>query len=591
MKGHRFAFLCQAIAILALPSASSAGPEDWLQWGSNPQHTGFVRVDTRVPNAILSDTVVDPNALASYNEVGGDLLAHYQVPLVHDKSVYMELKGNGWTSLETWDTQGWGMQRLDWKKDGLQPKWTRTTDWTPVPFGVWDHSAGYWIFLGPDWEPVFHGALDGRWVYVPASGGSLLKVDKETGAVHDWIRPFGPSLDPTIYLCGPVTTFKGNVYYNAIQLDPLNPWTDDVVGSWLVRVAPDGKVTKVSYASLTPDAPAGSDPCTVQFGNNSDSASLPWPPSPGAVANTIACGTQRAALNLAPAVAPDGTVYTASRAHRNDRFAYLIAVKPDLSLKWAASLRGRLNDGCDVGMPPNGSPGGCTAGATAGVDPATNELPAGRILDDSSGSPTVAPDGTVLFGTYARYNFAQGHLMRFDRDGQFLGAFGFGWDMTAGIFPHGHSYSIVFKENHYGDVGSYCNVDSVCPSDRTATYPSDPESYFVTQLSPSLVPEWRWQNTNTESCVRNPDTTISCVSDHPNGFEFCVNHVAIDRKGVVYANSEDGNLYVIGQGGTLVQSLFLNQALGAAYTPVSIGHDGKVYSQNFGHMIVVGKGP
>ena len=39
----------------------------------------------------------------------------------------------------------------------------------------------------------------------------------------------------------------------------------------------------------------------------------------------------------------------------------------------------------------------------------------------------------------------------------------------------------------------------------------------------------------------------------------------------VYANSEDGNLYAIAQGEILKQSLFLNLALGAAYTPVSIG--------------------
>ena len=81
----------------------------------------------------------------------------------------------------------------------------------------------------------------------------------------------------------------------------------------------------------------------------------------------------------------------------------------------------------------------------------------------------------------------------------------------------------------------------------------------MTQLNPSLVPEWQWQNTNTESCVRNPDNSISCVSDHPNGFEFRVNHVAIDANGVVYANSEDGNFYAIAQGSALAHGLFLNK--------------------------------
>src|SRR5439155_23994051 len=60
-----------------------------------------------------------------------------------------------------------------------------------------------------------------------------------------------------------------------------------------------------------------------------------------------------------------------------------------------------------------------------------------------------------------------------------------------------------------------------------------------------------------------------------------------------YANSEDGNLYVIPQGHTGVFSAassvrFLNLALGAAYTPLSIGPDGKLYTQNAGHLFVVG---
>jgi hypothetical protein len=38
----------------------------------------------------------------------------------------------------------------------------------------------------------------------------------------------------------------------------------------------------------------------------------------------------------------------------------------------------------------------------------------------------------------------------------------------------------------------------------------------------------------------------------------------------------------------LQQRIFLNQSLGAAYTPLSIGPDGKIYAQNAGHLYVVG---
>ena len=67
-----------------------------------------------------------------------------------------------------------------------------------------------------------------------------------------------------------------------------------------------------------------------------------------------------------------------------------------------------------------------------------------------------------------------------------------------------------------------------------------------------------------------------------------MNGFVVDSGGFVYANSEDGNLYKIPQGGTGVTFIFQQLALGAAYTPTSIGSDGKIYSQNAGHLFVVG---
>jgi hypothetical protein len=58
---------------------------------------------------------------------------------------------------------------------------------------------------------------------------------------------------------------------------------------------------------------------------------------------------------------------------------------------------------------------------------------------------------------------------------------------------------------------------------------------------------------------------------------------------VVYANSEDGNLYAINQGGTVKANIFLNLALGAAYTPLAIGPDGTIYTENKGTLFVIGQ--
>jgi len=73
-----------------------------------------------------------------------------------------------------------------------------------------------------------------------------------------------------------------------------------------------------------------------------------------------------------------------------------------------------------------------------------------------------------------------------------------------------------------------------------------------------------------------------------------VNAPAVDSNGVVYVTSEDGHIYSLPQGHSGVftkplRKIFLKEALGAAYTPLSIGADGKIYSQNDGNLFLVGK--
>ena len=350
-----------------------------------------------------------------------------------------------------------------------------------------------------------------------------------------------------------------------------------------MRIAPNGESATVAMATLVPDAPAATDACEGQF----SSLDLPWPPSADAVPPTANCGVQRVAINVAPALAPDGTIYTVSRAHFNARYAYLVAVNPDLTPKWHASLRDRLSDGCNVGLPPNGTPGGCRAGANNGVDPATNRPGAGSVLDLASASPVVTPDGAVLFGTWTRYNHGTGHLLKFSSEGAYLGAFPAGWDLTPSIFRHDGTYSILLKDNHYGG-GSYCSVEPFCPGNRTLVTPEDPEQYFITRLAADLSVEWRYRNPETRSCTRQLDGTLSCVDDHPQGFEWCVNAIAVDATGAVFANSEDGNLYAIAPDGLSATRRFLQLAIGAAYTPLSLDPDGVVYTQNDGRLFAVG---
>lgn len=521
----------------------------------------------------MADVVYDPFVEQERVEAGGSLLVHYQAPLSDGNEVFMETKSGTYTEFRTWETQTWSMRKFAWEEGQLVARWTAASDWDPVPSGA------------ARFEPVFHGALANGFVYMPGSGGTVLEVDRATGAILRRLGMFGTQLDPTNYVTSPISVSDdGILYYNTLKLPATQSWSGDHHGAWLVKVTPDGVASRVSYQTLVPGAPAPTAQCTSEF----SSTQLPWPPSPNAVAPTIVCGSQRAGLNVAPAIGPDGTIYTASRAHSNSRWGWLVAVNPNLTPKWASSLRNRFNDGCNVLLPPNGAPGGCRSGATTGVDPADNQRGSGVINDNSSASPIVAPDGTIYFGTWGRYNHSQGHTTRFSASGEFLSAYPFGWDVTPALWEHDGTFSLITKENRYVGVGSYCGNPTYCPPYSRAA--GDDEGYYITQLSPELEVEWTFRNTETLSCTRQSDGSIDCVDDlqHAKGFEWCVNALAVDTRGVVYVNSEDGHLYAINQGGTQRDRLFLQLALGAAYTPLSLGSDGMIYTQNAGHLFVVG---
>jgi hypothetical protein len=425
-------------------SPAAGGTPEWGQWGAGPRHDGFVDTSGQPPARLLADVVVDPFVALEVAEGGrGALLVHYQTPLVDGDDVFIEVKGGRYAPCDppgsgapfpcgpaAWAGQVWSERALRWDNGVLRERWGAVSDWVPPPTGG--------ALSG--WEPVFHAALSSGFVYLPARGGSVLKLRREDGRVAARIAPFQD--ERNTYVAGPLTADgRGNVYYQALKLDPADPWAADAAGAWLVRVGTDDQAATVPFASLVRDAPDAGAACTGAFVAGSDP--LPWPPTAFARPRTGPCGRQRPGLNAAPAVAPDGTIYTVSRAHLNARYSYLVAVGPDLQPRWAASMRGLLDDGCGRLLPPNGAAGGCRVGTTLGVDPETNERPAGRVDDNSTASPVVAPDGSVLYGAFTRYNYSRGHLLRFDASGRFLASYDFGWDVTPAVVPRGASFSVV----------------------------------------------------------------------------------------------------------------------------------------------------
>ena len=332
----RSAFL---FLFLALPLHA----DGWPQFGRDAAHSGRVAQGAQPLQHIFANVVYDPFAPIEEASADGELLVHYQVPLVDGDDVFMEFKSG------TFGNPTWSIHRLHWENGTLADKWTAPSDWKPLP---------------TEWEPLFHAILANGFVYVPGAGGTMLQFDRSNGSLVRRINPFG-SLDPTIYVAGaPAGDANGNLYYTAMRINTADPWLADVRGAWLVRVAPDGSTTLASFTALVPSAPMATAQCTGIF----DLSQSPLPPSPNATPPSVQCGSQRPGVNAAPAIAGDGTIYVVSRAHFNSYWSYLVAVNPDLTPKWAASLRNRFHDGCNVLLPP----GFCRAGATTGVAPEEN---------------------------------------------------------------------------------------------------------------------------------------------------------------------------------------------------------------------------
>src|SRR5262249_12988435 len=166
----------------------------------------------------------------------------------------------------------------------------------------------------------------------------------------------------------------------------------DIPDAWLVKISSAGAIAKVSYKSLTynPSAPST---CYATFSLRD----LPWPPSPTATPRTVPCLSQRPGVNITPAIAPDGTIYSVTVAHNPyaSRYAYVVAFNTDLSLKWTASMRDRLDDGCGALVPiatkPSPQANTCRFGANFGVDPATHQMPPPPPIDHPSSSPLPTP--------------------------------------------------------------------------------------------------------------------------------------------------------------------------------------------------------
>jgi outer membrane protein assembly factor BamB len=535
---------------------------DWAQWGQNWSHTGQSCVASKGFGTVLGTVVFDPFVPQEVEEAArlfgrDDLFVHYASPLIVGDDVYMAVKSGTYVScnpdggpspcgFDAWDQQTWTVKHLAWVSGTLTPQQSFASSWKPPP---WPVVQG--------WEPVFQHAVHDQGVWVPGADGTVIHLDRQLGSPQA-VNPFSTP-NPNRFVTGPlVVDADGTLLYNVIELDATQPETGDAQG-WLVRVPTTGSPSMVRYQTLVSGAPAAGDQCPYSF----RAGNIPGPyPAPVPVPTGL-CGSQRPGFNSGPAIGPGGTIFVVSRAHYQQNDSSIVALNPDLTPKWTFRMREILDDGCGVLV-------SCRQGAPTGVDPSTGLKPSVWVNDQASSVPVALPDGAVLYGGLTTYNGSRGHLMKVSPDGKLMGTYDFGWDVTPAVWVRDGTYSIITKDNHY----------------QTATTDGP---YFITQLSRDLAPQWKYQSTQTQSCSTQADGGVSCITDHPDGFEWCINAPAVAPDGTVYGNSEDGRVYSIRQGGQLIEQRFLLQSLGAAYTPIAVDAKGRVYSMNGGVMTVVGQ--
>ncbi|HLK13621.1 MAG TPA: hypothetical protein VKT78_02350 [Fimbriimonadaceae bacterium] len=218
------------------------------------------------------------------------------------------------------------------------------------------------------------------------------------------------------------------------------------------------------------------------------------------------------------------------------------------------------------------------------------------LVNESSGSPMIGPDGHVFMGVFGnQWRESHGWMLQFDANlsqtngsGKRLPVGAFGWDDTATVVPAhavpsytGSSpYLILTKYNNYDDNGSDPGADG---SNRVGVI--DPGSDSKTKDRQSGIPVM-----NEVITVLGPTRTNDDPS-HPDArHEWCINSAAIDVNGrAAIINSEDGKMYRWSfVTNTLSETMALQPPTGEAYTSTVIGPDGQLYAINNSILFALG---
>lgn len=400
---------------------------------------------------------------------------------------------------------------------------------------LWTQATAYSL-PASSWTPSFNIALDrSKRVYMPESGGRLLRrddVDLATGAVTR-IAFYGnavytanaAALDVQVKINTPLTVDDaGNVFFGFIATAG-NPAN---LSSGFARVAADGTGLWMGAAALA--------------GDNAISK----PAMNAAPALSLDQKTLYAVVNTAPV---SGQIQT----------GYLLALDATtLTLKAKQALREPRNSGLAY------------------------------IIDSSTASPMVGPDGDVYYGVQdgvRQDHNSRGWLLHFDAllaTAKIPGSFG--WDDTPAIVPASvvtsyagsSSYLLLVKYNNYFGIGSGDGQNQMAVIDP-----------FASQADRFVVGAPGVQVMKEILLVTGP----TLDADTPGGVrEWCVNTAVVDPKtGSALVNNEDGRIYRWDlRTNQLTEAVKMNDGIGQAYTPSLIGPDGLVYAINNAQLHAIG---